>query len=280
MRKVALTIAGSDSGAGAGIQADLKTFASLGVYGTSAITAITAQNTVGVKSVQELPAQMVKDQMEAIFNDFEVEAAKTGMLANSEIISAVAESIKKFKLKNFVVDPVMVAKSGDHLLQPEAINDLKNKLLPLALVVTPNLKEAEVLTDVKISTVEDMKKAAIKILNLGPKAVVVKGGHLEGTPIDIYYDGSNFQELEEERVLTNNNHGSGCTFSAAICGFLTLGLDLYSAVVKAKEYITNALKASYQVGHGHGPVNQFFESKVYQSAKLKNESIISAKGAG
>ncbi len=275
MRKVALTIAGSDSGGGAGIQADLKTFASLGVYGTSAITAITAQNTVGVKSVQELPAQMVRDQIEAVFNDFEVEAAKTGMLANSEIIEAVVESVKKFKLKNLVVDPVMVAKSGDPLLKPEAINDLKSKIFPLALVVTPNLKEAEVLTDMKISLVEDMKKAAIKILNLGPKAVVVKGGHLEGKPIDVYYDGTNFQELDAPRVLTTNNHGSGCTFSAAICGFLTLGLDLYSALVSAKEYITQALKASYQVGHGHGPVNQFFETKVYESAKLKNESIIS-----
>ncbi|EQB64295.1 MAG: hypothetical protein RBG1_1C00001G1874 [candidate division Zixibacteria bacterium RBG-1] len=275
MRKVALTIAGSDSGAGAGIQADLKTFASLGVYGTSAITAITAQNTVGVKSVQELPAQMVKDQIEAIFNDFEVEAAKTGMLANSEIIAVVAELVKKFKLKNLVVDPVMVAKSGDPLLKPEAINDLKSKIFPLALVVTPNLKEAEVLTEMKITSIEDMKKATSKILNLGPKAVVVKGGHLEGKPIDVYYDGTNFQELDAPRIMTNNNHGSGCTFSAAICGFLTLGLDLYSAVVSAKEYITQALKASYQIGHGHGPVNQFFETKVYQAAKLKNEPIIS-----
>ncbi|OGC76766.1 MAG: bifunctional hydroxymethylpyrimidine kinase/phosphomethylpyrimidine kinase [candidate division Zixibacteria bacterium RBG_16_40_9] len=275
MRKVALTIAGSDSGAGAGIQADLKTFASLGVYGTSAITAITAQNTVGVKSVQELPAQMVRDQIEAVFNDFEVEAAKTGMLANSEIIGAVAESLKKFKLKNLVVDPVMVAKSGDKLLKPEAIDDLIIKIFPLALMVTPNLKEAEALTNMKISGIEDMKEAAIRILNLGPKAVVVKGGHLEGKPIDVYYDGSSFQELESPRVLTTNNHGSGCTFSAAICGFLTLGLDLYSAVVSAKEYITQALKASYQVGHGHGPVNQFFEAKIYEAEKVKNETIIS-----
>ncbi len=275
MRKVALTIAGSDSGAGAGIQADLKTLASLGVYGTSAITAITAQNTVGVKSVQELSAQMVKDQMEAIFNDFEVEAAKTGMLANSEIIGAVAESLKKFKLKNLVVDPVMVAKSGDKLLKPEAIQDLIIKIFPLALVVTPNLKEAEVLTNMKISAVEDMKEAALRISNLGPKAVVVKGGHLEGKPIDVFYDGENFQELTAQRIMTTNNHGSGCTFSAAICGFLTLGLDLYSAVVSAKEYITQALKASYQVGHGHGPVNQFFETKIYDAEKVKNETIIS-----
>jgi len=274
MRKVALTIAGSDSGAGAGIQADLKTFASLGVYGTSAITAITAQNTVGVKSVQELPAQMVRDQMEAVFNDFEVEAAKTGMLSNSEIIEAVAECIKKFKLKNLVVDPVMVAKSGDHLLKPEAINDLKNKIFPLALVVTPNLKETEVLTGLKIPSVEDMKEAALRIANMGPKAVVIKGGHLEGKPIDVFYDGENFQELVAPRIMTTNNHGSGCTFSAAICGFLTLGLDLYSAVISAKEYITQALKASYQVGHGHGPVNQFFGAKIYEPEKAKKESII------
>lgn len=274
MRKVALTIAGSDSGAGAGIQADLKTFASLGVYGTTAITAITAQNTVGVKSVQELPAQMVRDQMEAVFNDSNVEAAKTGMLANSEIIGVVAECVKKFKLKNLVVDPVMVAKSGDHLLKPDAINDLKNKIFPLALVVTPNLKEAEVLTGQKIPSVEDMKEAAIQIANMGTKAVVIKGGHLEGKPIDVFYDGENFKELEGERVSTTNNHGSGCTFSAAICGFLTLGLDLYSAVVSAKEYITQALKASYQVGHGHGPVNQFFEAKAYEPEKAKRESII------
>ncbi len=147
-------------------------------------------------------------------------------------------------------------------------------MVPLALVVTPNLKETEVLTGLKIPSVEDMKEAALRIANLGPKAVVVKGGHLEGKPIDIFYDGENFQELVAPRIMTTNNHGSGCTFSAAICGFLTLGLDLYSAVVSAKEYITQALKASYQVGHGHGPVNQFFEAKFYEPEKMKKESII------
>lgn len=262
--KVALTIAGSDSGAGAGIQADLKTFAALGVYGTSVITAVTAQNTLGVKSFQEISPEIVRDQIEAICTDFEVAAAKTGMLASSKIIEVVVQSVKRYKLENLVVDPVMVAKSGDRLLLPEAEKALVEKLIPLALLVTPNLREAEVLYGKKVSTKEEMKEAARKILDYGARTVVVKGGHLDGEAIDIFYDGENFQELKAQKILTTNDHGTGCTFSAAIAAFLALGMDLCSSVVSAKEYITQALKHSYSVGHGRSPVNHFFQTKVFE----------------
>lgn len=262
--KIALTIAGSDSGAGAGIQADLKTFAALGVYGTSVITAVTAQNTLGVKSFQEISPDIVSDQIEAICTDFDVMAAKTGMLASSKIIDVVVQSVKRYKLENLVVDPVMVAKSGDRLLLPEAEKSLIEKLIPLAYVVTPNLWEAEVLYGKKVNTVDQMKEAAKKIVDLGARGVVVKGGHLDQDAIDIFYDGEDFQELKAKKILTTNDHGTGCTFSAAIAGFLALGMDLSSAVVSAKEYITKALQHSFSVGKGRSPVNHFFQTKVFE----------------
>lgn len=263
--KISLTIAGSDSGAGAGIQADLKTFAALGVYGTSVITAVTAQNTLGVKSFQEISPEIVADQLETVCTDFEVASAKTGMLASSKIIDVIVQAVKRYKLVNLVVDPVMVAKSGDRLLLPEAEESLIKKLIPVALIVTPNLREAEVLYGKKVSTLAEMKEAAKKILDYGAKAVVVKGGHLDGDAIDIFYDGEDFQELKAKKVLTQNDHGTGCTFSAAIAGFLALGMDLSSSVVSAKEYITKALEHSYSVGHGRSPVNHFFATKIFQS---------------
>jgi len=262
--KIALTIAGSDSGGGAGIQADLKTFAALGVYGTSVITAVTAQNTMGVKSFQEINPDIVKDQLDAVCTDFEISAAKTGMLASSKIIEVVVQAVNRYKIANLVVDPVMVAKSGDRLLLPDAQEALVAKLIPVALVVTPNLFEAEVLYGKKVTTIPEMKLAAKKILDYGCRGVVVKGGHLNEGAVDIFYDGENFQELKSERVLTKNDHGTGCTFSAAMAGFLALGMDLSSAVVSAKEYITQALKHSYSVGHGRSPVNHFFQTKAFE----------------
>lgn len=259
---VALTIAGSDSGGGAGIQADLKTFAAFGVFGTSAITAITAQNTVAVTGVLELPAEMVAKQIDAVFTDFGVAAGKTGMLASARIIETVAERIKHYNLKKLVVDPVMVSKSGHPLLEPEATATLIKKLLPLARVTTPNLPEAEVIIGKKLSSEADRKEAARKIFETTGAAVVLKGGHLSGSAVDIYYDGTGFKELFAERVETKNTHGTGCTFSAAIAANLALGLDLWEACRIAKEYITQTLKSSVTLGHGFGPVNHFPQATV------------------
>ncbi|MCI0531040.1 MAG: bifunctional hydroxymethylpyrimidine kinase/phosphomethylpyrimidine kinase [candidate division Zixibacteria bacterium] len=256
--KIALTIAGSDSGAGAGIQADLKTFASLGVYGTSAVTAVTAQNTVGVSSFQEVSPELVRDQIETLYADFQIDAAKTGMLASSKIIDVVAECVKKFNIDKLVVDPVMISKSGHRLLASEAEKSLTSKLIPLALVVTPNLKEAEALCGFPVNSAEEMKKAARVILQKGARSVVVKGGHLKGDAVDIFYDGKDFHQLKSPRIQTRNDHGTGCTFSAAIAGYLALGKGLTQSVLSAKEYITQAIQYSYSVGKGHSPVNHFF----------------------
>ena len=256
--KIALTIAGSDSGGGAGIQADLKTFASLGVYGTSAITAVTAQNTLGVSSFQEVSPELVQDQIETLYADFQIDAAKTGMLASSKIIEVVAECVKKFNIDKLVVDPVMISKSGHRLLASEAERSLASRLIPLALVITPNLKEAEALCGFPVNSTEEMKKAVKLILQKGARSVVVKGGHLKGDAVDIFYDGKDFHQLKSPRIQTRNDHGTGCTFSAAIAGYLALGKDLTESVLSAKEYITQAIKHSYSVGKGHSPVNHFF----------------------
>ncbi len=267
--KIALTIAGSDSGAGAGIQADLKTFAALGVYGTSAITAVTAQNTMEVKSVVELPTWFIADEIDVIAKDFEIGAAKTGMLSSAEIIETVASKIKEYKITNLVVDPVMRSKSGHPLLKPEATQALIQKLLPQALVVTPNIPEAEVLLGRKIVSKSDFKDAARKIFDLGAKTVVVKGGHLDDDATDLFYDGSNFEELKAKKVKTKNTHGTGCTFSAAIAAYLVLGKSVLDAVTLAKKYITQALKTSTPLGHGFGPVNHFFAFKGIKVSSLK-----------
>lgn len=253
-----MTIAGSDSGAGAGIQADLKTFAALGTYGCSVITAITAQNTKGVDRVYELPADIVAAQIDSVFDDFKIEATKTGMLANSEIIELVAEKLRQHQVKNLVVDPVILSKSGARLLRKEAEKTLTQKILPLATLVTPNLLEAESLSGIKITSMEDSKRAAEKILSWGARNVVIKGGHREGAPVDLFYDGVEFRKLVADRVETKNDHGTGCTFSSAIAAFLAKGQDLWSAVSAAKEYITKALKTSYSIGSGHSPVNHFY----------------------
>jgi len=254
----ALTIAGSDSGAGAGIQADLKTFAALEVYGLSALTAITAQNTQGVRAVQELPPALVEAQIDAVLEDIGANTAKTGMLSSAPIIEAVARSVARWNIP-LVVDPVMVAKGGDLLLQPEAIKTFTAVLLPLAEVVTPNLYEAEVLTGKHIETLDDMRAAAQVIATLGPRHVVVKGGHRQHEPIDVYFDGTHFVELRAERISTRHTHGTGCTFSAAITAFMAHGLPVDVAVAQAKHYITEAIRHAPGLGRGHGPVGHFWQ---------------------
>lgn len=254
----ALTIAGSDSGAGAGIQADLKTFAALRVYGLSALTAITAQNTQGVHAVQDLPPELIRAQIDAVLEDIGADVAKTGMLSSPAIIEEVARCVSRWNLR-LVVDPVMMAKSGDPLLQPEAVTTLSTALLPLAEVITPNLYEAEVLTGQRIETLDDMRAAAQVIYALGPRHVVVKGGHRVADPVDVYFDGERFVELRGERILTPHTHGTGCTFSAAIAAFIARGLPVDAAVAGAKNYITEAIRHAPGLGSGHGPVEHFWQ---------------------
>lgn len=259
MQSVALTIAGSDSGGGAGIQADLKTFSALGVFGTSALTAITAQNTVGVNRVDILSAETVYAQIKAVAEDFKIGAAKTGMLANAAIVEIVAKAAHDFDLKNLIVDTVMVSKSGHRLLAPEAEEALRKILLPCALVITPNLPEAEVLLGTKIADLAAMKRAAKELHGMGAKNVLVKGGHLAGADAtDVFFDGKDFTMLEGQRIQTNSTHGTGCTLSAAIASHIALGLPVLDACRAAKEYLTGALKNAQPLGHGHGPVNHFW----------------------
>lgn len=254
----ALTIAGSDSGAGAGIQADLKTFAALGVYGTSAITAITAQNTVGVTKIFELSPDLVAAQIDAVIKDIGAHALKTGMLANAAIIETVANKIREHGLTNLVVDPVMVAKGGDRLLRKDAIDALRFRLIPLATVVTPNIPEAEELTGLKLNRAPEIEEAAKRIVAMGAASVVIKGGHRRGPAIDLFFDGKKFRKFRSPRVRTRNTHGTGCTFSAAIAAYLARGVDVESAVVGAKKFITQAIRAGFPVGSGHSPVHHFY----------------------
>ena len=253
--KVALTIAGSDSGGGAGIQADLLTFAAHGLHGTCAITAVTAQNSVRVTDYMALEPRMVVAQIEAVTSDMNVAAAKTGMLANRAIIEAVARVASEWIIPVLVVDPVMVAKGGDRLLDRDAEQAYIDRLFPLATVVTPNLSEAEALLGRPIRTVDDMKAAARELHRRGVRAVVIKGGHLPGEPIDVFFDGTQLEELRAPRIDTANTHGTGCTYAAAIAARLALGDELREAVRGAKAYLTEAIRRSYAVGHGHGPVD-------------------------
>ena len=256
----AMTIAGSDSGGGAGIQADLKTFAALGVYGTSVITAITAQNTLKVSGVHEIPVELIRAQIGAVVSDIGADAVKTGMLSSSEIIEAVADEIAARGLSLLVVDPVMVAKSGDRLLREDAIEALRMRLLPLATVVTPNIPEAEALTGRVIVSAEDARAAARDIVGMGARAVVVKGGHLEGLPMDLLYDGSDFREFTGPRIDTTSTHGTGCAFASAIAAGLAKGLSLEEAVGQAKAFVAEAMRKAFAVGQGHGPLHHFFKS--------------------
>ncbi|MDQ3227642.1 MAG: bifunctional hydroxymethylpyrimidine kinase/phosphomethylpyrimidine kinase [Chloroflexota bacterium] len=253
----AMTIAGSDSGAGAGIQADLKTFAALDVYGTSVVTAVTAQNTRGVFAVAEVPEEVIAIQIDSVFEDIGADAVKTGMLSAASIVEIVASRLEAWGVAALVVDPVMVAKGGEPLLQQNAVAALKQHLLPLALVVTPNIPEAEVLSGIAIDSPRAARDAARAIAELGPRYVVVKGGHLAGNATDIVYDGQTFTAFSAERIDTQNTHGTGCTFSAAITAHLACGLAPLAAIEAAKVWLTGAIRESYAIGDGHSPVNHF-----------------------
>ncbi len=255
----ALTIAGSDSSGGAGIQADLKTFTALGVYGMSAITSVTVQNTQGVYGVLDVPPQMVYEQIKVVMEDIGVDAVKTGMLHREDIIEFVAKAVKDFSIEKLVVDTVMYSKSGYPLLEERAQKALIEKLIPLAALITPNIPEAERLCNFKIRSVEDMEKACKFLLSLGCKAVLVKGGHLEsGENVDVFYDGVNFEYLKGEFVKTKNTHGTGCTLSSAITAFLAKGMDLKTSIKKAKDYIQKAIENNLKIGKGHGPLNHMW----------------------
>ena len=261
MSKIALTIAGSDSSGGAGIQADLKTFAIHCVHGTSAVTCVTAQNTVGVSEVQMMNIPVVEAQIEAIATDFEVNAVKTGMLPSCEIIEAVAAKLREFDLSPVVLDPVMVSRTGAKLIDDSAIALLKKLLIPQAAIITPNRYEAQILSGMAIDSLDELKRAAIVIYdNLGAKVVLAKGGSLLGAArgTDVWYDGIETKVLSEGSISTKNTHGTGCTLSAAICANLALERDLWMSVTVAKKYVTTALKNSLNIGAGNGPVGHFF----------------------
>jgi hydroxymethylpyrimidine/phosphomethylpyrimidine kinase len=260
--KIALTIAGSDSGAGAGIQADLKAFAACGVYGLSVITALTAQNTQGVFGIHEVPPEFVSKQLLVLMKDMGCQAAKTGMLHNKKMIETVAHDLGRHRIAPLVVDPVMVAKGGHPLLERSAEEAMAACLLPLAFLVTPNLDEACRLSKMKsLKDIDQMKEAAVKISVLGPHNVLIKGGHLAGSATDLLFDGKKFKTLEAARIETPNTHGTGCTYSAAITAYLARGLKLESAVHQAKEYVTGGIRHSLSIGHGHGPLNHFWNMK-------------------
>ena len=259
MKKQVLTIAGSDSGGGAGIQADLKAMSANGVFGMSVITSITAQNTMGVTAVYDLPVSIIEDQLEAVFSDFDISAIKTGMLSTAEIVKTVSARLGKMDVKNLVVDPVMVAKGGQLLLQQDAVALLKSELIPLALVVTPNIYEAELLSGTNIHTLADARQAAKAIYKLGCNNVLIKGGHLQERPAtDLLYDGRFFRMYPGEFINTGNTHGTGCTYASAIAANLAKGLPLQDSVERAKTYLTEAIRHNLAIGHGHGPTNHFY----------------------
>lgn len=253
--RAALTIAGSDSGAGAGAQADLKTFAAYGVYGTCAITAITAQNTAGIARIEALPADLVTAQIEAVVADFDIDAAKTGMLPTAPVVEAVAAAVARLGIRRLVVDPVVVATSGERLADVAAAAALRHTLLPHATLVTPNIPEAEALSGVRIRSAQDCRDAARRIAALGPAAVVITGGHLPTADVgDLLYDGTTFADLRHDRVPGRHTHGTGCTFSAAVTAALVLDHPLRDAVQEAQAYVARAIAAAPGLGAGRGPL--------------------------
>jgi len=262
MTAIAVTIAGSDSSGGAGIQADLKTFTAFGVYGASVLTALTAQNTSGVTAIADLEPTFVAQQIDAVLGDLDVGAAKTGMLSRAAIIEAIIDRLRAHPLPYLVVDPVMVATSGDVLLEPTAIACLRDRLLPLATLVTPNLREVEVLTGRPVKDLAEMRDAARALVGLGARAVLVKGGHLPGEAVDVLYDGRVFRDFSAPRVHTQSTHGAGCTLSAAIAAGLALEQPLEAAVAAAKRYVTRAIETAPRIGHGARPLNHFVAAGV------------------
>ena len=258
---IALTIAGSDSGGGAGIQADLKTFHAFGAFGTSVLTAITAQNTRGVFAVHPVPLDVVQAQIRAVAEDLPPAAFKTGMLATAELVRTVAAAIREFGLPSFVLDPVMVATSGDRLLDEDAVDGVRGTLLPLARLVTPNLDEAAILTGKPVRTPAEMHAAAQDLIEMGAGAALIKGGHLEGDEVlDLFYDGTHWREWRREKLQTRNTHGTGCTLSAAVTAGLAEGRQLVVAVQQALGYVNRAMRAAPGLGSGHGPLNHLVES--------------------
>jgi hydroxymethylpyrimidine/phosphomethylpyrimidine kinase len=262
--RVALSIAGSDSSGGAGIQADLKTFAALGVYGTSAITAITAQSTVGVVEAFALSADLVTAQIEAVAGDIDVHAVKTGMLAEAAIVEAVAAAIKELDLPFLVVDPVIASTRGDRLLDDDGVQMLRRELLPLAYVVTPNIPEAEALSGRRILSKEDAEEAARRIHDMGTTAVIITGGHRSDTDhvSDLLFDGQRFSTFRTARIDTPNTHGTGCTFAAAVAAYLALGQDLASAAEHSQQYVAGAIQHALEIGRGHGPIDHFWKRRI------------------
>jgi len=254
-----LSIAGSDSGGGAGIQADLKTFCALGVYGMTALTSVTAQNTLGVTGIHDLPAEFVARQIDAVAQDIGVDAAKTGMLSTAEIIEAVAETVARNAIPNLVIDPVMLSKSGHALLQPSAREALVRWLIPLAAVLTPNIPEAEALTGVTLDSDNAIREAARRLLAMGPRYVLIKGGHAPGPDAadHLFWEGG-MQLYRAPRIDTRNTHGTGCTFSAAIAACIAKGCTVERAVAEAKRYLTEAIRQAYNLGKGHGPLNHLW----------------------
>ncbi|MEF9992273.1 MAG: bifunctional hydroxymethylpyrimidine kinase/phosphomethylpyrimidine kinase [Romboutsia sp.] len=254
-----LTIAGSDSSGGAGIQADLKAFSANGTYGMSVITAITAQNTLGVFAVEELSKDIVKKQIEVVFEDIRPKATKIGMVSSEEIIISIVETLKKYSPENLVVDPVMISKSGYSLLNPKAKDNLIKYLIPMAYIITPNIPEAEEIVGMKINNIEDMKYVGEKILEMGPQYVLMKGGHLDGDAIDILIGKDVFETYKSKRINRKNTHGTGCTLSSTIASNLALGYNMVESVRLGKEYITNAIRNSFDIGSGVGPVHHFYK---------------------
>lgn len=261
--RAVMAIAGSDSSGGAGIQADLKTFAALGVYGATAITAITAQNTQGVVEMLALPADLVTAQIEAVAGDLALNATKIGMLANAAIVEAVVAAIKELDLPLVVVDPVMISKHGTHLLDDEGVDMLRAELVPCAAVITPNIPEAEVLSGERIESIEQARAAAVAIHRLGASAVVITGGHGIGDDvIDLLFDGAMFTELQAPRIHTRHTHGTGCTFASAVAAHLALGHDVIDAVVGAQAYVHGAIERALAIGRGTGPVDHFWKHRI------------------
>ncbi len=263
-----LTIAGSDSGGGAGIQADIKTFSAHGCYGMSVITAVTAQNTCAVTAVQDITPEIIAAQMDAVFSDIRVDAVKIGMVSQTASIRTIAQKLRQYNPKIIVLDPVMVSKSGFHLLQPDAVEALKQELLPLAVMLTPNIPEAEILTGMTIVTQADRKLAARKLKETGAAYVLIKGGHLTDTAEDLLYDGERFYTYGGARIDTKNTHGTGCTLSSAIAANLANGMSADQAVQAAKEYITIGIQHALEIGAGCGPTNHFYN--LYRKAGMNN----------
>ncbi|MBY9006013.1 MAG: bifunctional hydroxymethylpyrimidine kinase/phosphomethylpyrimidine kinase [Candidatus Lokiarchaeota archaeon] len=267
MKKV-LTIAGSDSGCGAGIQADLKVFAARGVYGICAITALTAQNTLGIDGIEVVNSNFVAKQIDSVMRDISADVWKTGMLANKRIINVVIDKVKEYNIEKLIIDPVMIAKSGDFLLKEESIDTLINNLIPLAYLITPNSYEAEAISKIKINNLNNAKEAAKKIYNMGAKNVLVKGGHIPNIKdaIDILYNGEEIIIISSPRIKSKNTHGTGCTYASSIAAEIAKGKDIESAIRISKEYITNAIISAknLKIGNGHGPLDHFFQFQNFE----------------